>query len=61
MGNRAPEIDQTLNRLRSDIERQQQTIQTLKRDGHVTADAEKHLGELIDSARVMDSAPCRPD
>jgi hypothetical protein len=60
MGNRAPEIDHTLNRLHSDIERQHQTINTLKRDGHVTVDAEKHLGELIDSARVMGSAPRRP-
>jgi hypothetical protein len=61
MGKRAPEIQHTLNRLHSDIEQQRHTIDSLKSDGHITDDAEKYLGELLASARVMGSPIDQPE
>jgi hypothetical protein len=43
--------------LQFDIEQQRNTIESLKSDGHVTDDAEKHLAELIASAQLLGSAP----
>jgi hypothetical protein len=61
MGKRAPEIEHTLNRLHSDIEQQRHTVDRLKSNGHVTDDAEKYLGELLASARVMGSPLVQPE
>lgn len=42
-----PSSKERLSLLREKIERQRDTVDALKRDGHVYADAERQLKELI--------------
>lgn len=41
--------------LRGQIERQRRTVESLKRDGHECADAERHLNRMIEELRASEN------
>ena len=49
-----------LTSLREKIDRQRNTIELLKRDGHECADAERQLRQMIADLHNSESLPQRP-
>lgn len=41
--------------LQGQIEQQRRTVETLKRDGHECADAERHLNKMIEELRASEN------